>query len=92
MYGLEIKPEADRIFKRLSKKDKHHLQRIYNKIREIQENPQIPHKFLHSPLQNYNSPHIGHFVLIFKINHKQKTLTICYYAHHDSAYKWLPKY
>ena len=53
MYGLEIKPEADRIFKRLSKKDKHHLQRIYNKIREIQENPQIPHKFLHSPLQNY---------------------------------------
>ena len=35
MYDLEIKPTADKIFKKLSKKNKKQLMMIHKKIEEI---------------------------------------------------------
>lgn len=66
MYDLDIKPEADEIFKKLSKKNQKQLEIIYKKIEEIRANPEHIYKFLRRPLQNFNRVHIArHFVMIF---------------------------
>jgi mRNA-degrading endonuclease RelE of RelBE toxin-antitoxin system len=65
---------------------------VFNKMKEIRGNPDHQYKFLRKPLQNYNRVHIDkHFVLIFKINHKNKSVVIYYYDHHDNVYKWRPQ-
>ena len=91
MYELTIKPEADKIFTKLAKKNLKQLKIISRKIIEIRENP-FGYKFLRKPLQMFNRVHIDkHFVLIFKVNHNEKLIDIYYYAHHDDVYKWQPK-
>jgi len=90
MYELEIKPEADRIFSKLAKKDPQQLKRIEKKIREILERP-TGYKFLRKPLNGFNRVHIDkHFVLIFRVEHDRKTVIIYYFGHHDTVYKWEP--
>jgi len=92
MYDLEIKEEADKIFRKLAKKNKSQLIIIHKKIEEIRLNPNHIYKFLTRPLQTFNRVHIdSSFVLIFKISHERKVITIYYYDHHDNAYKWRPK-
>lgn len=92
MYNLEVKEEADKIFEKLSKKNQFQLKIIEKKIKSIRENPHHAYKFLTEPLQSFNRVHIDkHFVLIFKINHQTKTVTIYYFDHHDKVYKWRPK-
>ena len=92
MYDLDIKPEADEIFKKLAKKNRKQLEIIHKKIQEIRLNPQHIYKFLRKPLQTFNRVHIdNHFVLIFKINHQNKFIEIYYFDHHDNVYKWRPK-
>jgi len=92
MYSLEIKPEADKIFKKLTKKNLKQLKIIHKKITEIRQNTLHKYKHLRKPLHKYNRVHIDkHFVLIFKINHKNKIIDICYYDHHDEVYQWKPK-
>ena len=92
MYDLDIKPEADKIFSKLSKKNQKQLMAIYKKIEEIRSNPFHEYKSLRKPLQNFNRVHIEkHFVLIFKINHANKIVDVCFYGHHDDVYKWRPR-
>jgi len=93
MYKLDIKPEADKIFSKLAKKNIQQLKIINKKIQDIRLNPKHEYKFLRPPLQNYNRVHIdAHFVLILKINHKEEVVEIYYYDHHDNVYKWRPKF
>ena len=90
MYKLLIKPEADKIFRKLLKKNPKQLKIIDKKITEIRKKP-YGYKFLKNPLQNFNRIHIDkHFVLIFKIGHGNEIVDIWYYGHHDDAYKWRP--
>ncbi|MDP2749962.1 MAG: hypothetical protein Q8O89_03970 [Nanoarchaeota archaeon] len=92
MYFLDIKPEADQIFKKLSKRNPKQLVMIYRKLEEIRANPQHKYKFLRKPLQLFNRVHIDtHFVLIFKINHEKTTVDVYYFDHHDRVYLWRPK-
>ena len=91
MYDLEIKPEADKIFFKLAKKNPAQLKAINNKIKEIRLNPEHTYKFLRKPLQTFNRVHIDkHFVLIFKIDHERKVVDVYYFDHHDKVYIWLP--
>ena len=91
MYNLEIKPTVDKIFKKLSKKDKERLLMTYKKIQEIRPKPNHVYKHLHPPLQNFSRVHIdSHFILIFSIDHANEIVTIYYFGHHDEAYKWRP--
>ncbi len=91
MYDLEIKEEADKIFRKLAKKNQKQLSILDKKIREIRERP-FGYKWLRKPLQGFNRVHIdSSFVLIFRIDHARRTVTIYYYDHHDSVYKWVPK-
>ncbi len=90
MYTLEVKEEADKIFLKLVKKNQHQLKIIEKKIAEIRERP-FGYKFLRSPLQGFNRVHIDtNFVLVFRIDHEQKRVTIYYYDHHDFVYRWRP--
>lgn len=91
MFDLEIKEEADKIFKKLAKKNLQQLRIIHKKIKEIQERP-FGYKFLRSPLHGFNRVHIDtHFVLVFKIDHEKNIITIYYFDHHDNVYQWRPK-
>ena len=91
MYNLEIKPAADKILKKLAKRNKKQLIMIHKKIQEIQLKPKHEYKYLRPPLQNFSRIHINsHFVLIFNINHIEEIITIYYFGHHDDAYKWRP--
>ena len=91
MYDLDIKPEADKIFKKLTKKNIRQLNIIDKKIEEIMLHPYHKYKFLRKPLQTFNRVHIDKsFVLIFKINHEKEVVDVYYFAHHDEVYKWRP--
>ncbi|MBI2669404.1 hypothetical protein HYX14_06195 [Candidatus Woesearchaeota archaeon] len=91
MYDLDIKDEADKIFHTLAKKNPVQLKIIRKKIEEIRERP-FGYKFLRNPLHGFNRVHIDdHFVLIFKIDHRLKIITIYYYNHHDDVYRWMPQ-
>ncbi|MFC1648670.1 type II toxin-antitoxin system RelE/ParE family toxin [Nanoarchaeota archaeon] len=92
MYELDVKPEADKIFKKLARTNQNRLRKIDKKILEIRKQPDRTYKFLREPLQKFNRAHIDtNFVLIFKINHKEKIVDIYYFDHHDNVYKWRPK-
>ena len=92
MYALDIKSEADEIFKKLAKKDPTQLRIIDKKITEIRQDPTHRYKPLKKPLHTFNRVHINtHFALIFKISHEQKAVDIHYFGHHDSIYQWRPK-
>jgi len=92
MYILNIKPEADKIFKKLVKKKKKQLLLIHKKLEKIRQNPDHIYKFLKKPLQKFNRVHIDkQFVLIFKINHLEKAIDVYYFDHHDKVYLWQPK-
>ncbi|MBI2112762.1 addiction module toxin RelE [Candidatus Woesearchaeota archaeon] len=91
MYDLDVKPEVDKIFRKLAKKNPKQLMIINKKIMEIRERPE-GYKFLRSPLNSFNRVHIdNNFVLIFKIDHQNKTVDIYYFDHHDYVYQWQPK-
>lgn len=91
MYGLEVKEEVDRIFKKLAKKNQKQLMIVDQKIKEIREYPH-GYKFLRKPLQGFNRVHIDkHFVLMFKVDHEKQMVTIYYYDHQDYVYQWQPK-
>ena len=91
MYGLEIKPEVDDIFRKLAKKNPKQLLIIHKKIEEIPSHPDHLYKFLRKPLQTFNRVHIDRsFVLIFRIVHERNTIVVYYYGHHDHVYKWRP--
>lgn len=91
MYSLDIKEEADKIFKKLAKKNPKQLMIINKKINEIREDP-FGYKFLRQPLHGFNRVHIDkHYVLLFKIDHGRQIVEIYYYDHHDYVYKWQPE-
>ena len=92
MYGLFIHPQVDRVFKKLSSKNKSQMIIIAKKLIEIRSNPNHEYKSLKPPLHGFKRIHIDkHFVLIFKINHLTKNVEVYHYSHHDDAYDWLPK-
>ena len=52
MYSLEIKPEADRVFFKLLKRNKKQMLIINKKISEIRKNPHHLYKHLTLLLEN----------------------------------------
>ena len=92
MYDLEVKPTADRILKKLAKKNRRQLEIISKKITEIRRNPDHKHKHLRKPLEDFYRVHIDkNFVIIFDIDHLDEVVTIYYFDHHDNVYEWRPR-
>ncbi|MFH1054836.1 MAG: hypothetical protein V1744_01945 [Candidatus Altiarchaeota archaeon] len=87
MYQLAIKPELDREFSKLAKRNRRHVEIILKKTEEVLENPNR-YKNLRTPLNKWKRVHIDkHFVLAFSVDEKTKTVTLEDYDHHDRIYR-----
>jgi len=86
LYSLEIEEEVFRAFKKLTKKDRKHLDAINKKIEQILNDP-FQFKPLKHPLDGLRRVHVGSFVLIYEVLENQKTVRVLKYKHHDQAYE-----
>ncbi len=85
MYSLEVRESADRIFKKLAKKNPKQIMVIEKKISQILENPYF--KPLRAPMQHLRRVHVDKsFVLIYSIAESRKVVIVEDYDHHDNIY------
>ncbi|OGI68678.1 hypothetical protein A3A05_03265 [Candidatus Nomurabacteria bacterium RIFCSPLOWO2_01_FULL_41_12] len=80
VFSIEFK----KILEKMAKKDKLGLKKIEDQIYKIISNPLVG-KPLRNVMKNYRRVHIGHFVLVYKIENKE--ITFADYDHHDRIYK-----
>jgi len=86
MYSLAIKPNVDKIFSKISKKNPRQLQIIFKKIKQIVENP-YHFKPLRGDMYGARRVHIGKsFVLVYEIDEKKKVVRLLDYDYHDKIY------
>jgi len=86
-YELEISENLDRIFHKLSKKDKSSFEIITRKIKEIAEDP-YKFKPLRAEMAGQRRVHIRKsFVLTFEILEDKKIIRLLDYNHHDKIYR-----
>ena len=87
MYALAIRPEVDKILKKIVKKNRRQYEIIMNKVEEILNDPQH-YKNLRAPLNHWKRVHIdSSFVLVFSVEEKSKTVVLEDYDHHDNIYR-----
>ncbi|MFO8016868.1 MAG: hypothetical protein R6U32_07245 [Candidatus Woesearchaeota archaeon] len=81
---------SEEIVKKLSKirkKDPAEYSKIRKKMDSILAEPDRTYKFLAHDMKGLNRVHLGHFVLVFSIDHNKKTVSFEDYDHHDVIYK-----
>ncbi|MEK6953865.1 MAG: type II toxin-antitoxin system mRNA interferase toxin, RelE/StbE family [Candidatus Micrarchaeota archaeon] len=85
-YSLVIGDKADRIFKKMEKKDRQRLKMVNRKVDEILQNP-IHYKPLRGDLHGARRVHIDRsFVLIFEVDEKNQIVKLLDFDHHDDIY------
>lgn len=87
MYGDFYSEEITTKLAKLNKKDPRHYAIVRKKIGQILANPKHRYKDLHYSMKGIKRVHIGHFVLIFGIDHIKKIVSFEDYDHHDKIYK-----
>ena len=87
MYNDLYSEEITKKLSKLKKKDLAHYNIVSKKIEQILINPEHKYKELHYDMKGINRVHIGHFVLVFIIDHNKKTISFEDYDHHDNIYK-----
>lgn len=86
MYLLGTKPEIDKVFSKLKKKNPTQLKIIFKKIEQIVESP-YHFKPLRGDMHGARRVHIDKsFVLTYEIDEKNKTVKLLDYDHHDNIY------
>ena len=78
-------PKVEATFRKMWQKDSARFGQIEKKLIELAENPEIG-KPLKKPLRGFWRLHIGHYVLMYKIDRKNRKITLVDYAHHDEVY------
>lgn len=86
MYKDSYSKEITRKLSKLKKKDPKQFQIVLKKRDQILENPHHKYKDLHHLMKEFQRVHISHFVLVFKIDHKNKEISFEDYDHHDNIY------
>ena len=86
MYDDLYSEEITKKLAKLKKKDQIHYLKVCKKMDSILENPEHSYKFLHHDLKGILRVHIGHFVLVFIIDHQNKSVSFEDYDHHDNIY------
>ena len=87
MYRDEYSEEITRKLAKLNKKDPRHYTIVRKKMDQILASPEHRYKDLHYTMKGIKRVHIGHFVLIFTIDHVKKIVSFEDYDHHDNIYK-----
>ncbi len=87
VYGKRIDKGLISILKKVSKKDRRLFDAVMKKIEEISENPQH-YKPLRYDLKGRRRVHLEKsFVLVFRIDEKEKIVTFLDMRHHDEIYR-----
>ena len=84
-YRLEVSEQLDKIFAKLSKKDKLQFEILSKNIKKILENPQIG-KPLTANMAGQRRAHIRNFVLTYEVLENEKIVRLLDYDHHDNIY------
>lgn len=89
MYNWKRSEKLIKILKKLYKKDNRRYKSTLNKINEVIQSPDPNHyKNLSYDLKKFKRVHIdSHFVLIFKVDIKNKIIKFEDLQHHDIIYK-----
>lgn len=87
MYSDLYSEEITRKMSKLKKKDIRQYIIIRKKMDQILANPEHSYKEMRYGMKGIQRVHIGHFVLIFTIDHNQKTVSFEDYDHHDNIYR-----
>ena len=85
-YQLEISEQLDKLFLKLSKKDKMQFEILSKKIQQIIQNPKIG-KPLTSDMAGQWRGHIRNYVLTYEILESEKIVRLLDYDHHDHIYE-----
>ena len=86
-YQIIVRPDLEKKFRKIQKRNKEQLEQVLKKTEEISKNPHH-YKNLKAPMNHLRRVHIdSHFVLIFSVNEKSKSITLEDFAHHDEAYQ-----
>jgi YafQ family addiction module toxin component len=85
MYEYEVKDRLSKKLRKIAKKDCVLYVAIMKKILQVAENPYLG-KPLHGKLKGKRRVHIGHFVLIYGIDEKERVVIFLDFTHHDEAY------
>ncbi len=86
MYSDRYSDEIIKKLAKLKKKDQKQYRIVRKKIDSILVNPEHDYKDLHYDLKGFQRVHIGHFVLIFKIDKINRVIYFEDYDHHDKIY------
>jgi len=87
MYTDKYSETITKKLAKLKKKNSTHYEIIRKKMGWIVANPTHRYKDLHYDMKGIKRIHIGHFVLIFKIDKTRKIILFEDYDHHDKIYK-----
>lgn len=87
MYSDIYSDEIIRKLSKLKKKDSKHFSIVRRKMDQILHNPEHRYKDLHYSMKGIKRVHIGHFVLVFVIDHAKKIVSFEDYDHHDKIYR-----
>ena len=87
MYRDLYSEEITRKLAKLRKKDPVEYSQVRKKMDSILEDPSHGYKFLTHNMKGLNRVHLGHFVLVFKVDHQNKTVSFEDYDHHDFIYE-----
>ena len=85
-YCYELDVELISTLEKLAKRDKRLYTAVQKKVLQVIENP-YRGKPLKEKLKGKRRAHIGHFVLIYRINEREHKVIFLEFAHHDEAYK-----
>ena len=85
-YSQDIDEELISKLRRLAKRDKTLYTAVQKKLVQITEKPYLG-KPLHGQLKGKRRVQIGHFVLIYGIDEKERRVIFLDFTHHDEAYK-----
>jgi len=87
MYSGKYSRELTKKLAKLKKKNFARYEKIDKKIKEILEKPKHEYKNLRYDMGGFKRVQIGHFVLIFRVDHQNKIVWFDDYDHHDRIYK-----
>jgi len=87
MYEDVYSEEIIKKLKKLKKKDPSHYWIVRRKMDHVIRYPDHSYKFLRHDMKGIKRIHLGHFVLIFVIDHKNRIISFEDYDHHDNIYK-----
>ena len=89
-YSLDVDPPLKVKLKKLAKSDRILHSRLLKKVYDIINNPyqDTPYegKMLGNVMKGNYGVHIGHFVLVYQIDHEKKLVILKDFDHHDKIY------